>query len=344
MRAIVPGRQGGRAGRAGRAVARCAGNGAGLPRRQVRRRPAARLELALDALRCSDAICRAAAVASSSVVHRPVHLLFVDGFQDLSDARAGREAELEEMTAEENRAGRLVFDAELARAVEKPVHRRAVEVAGLAAEAVGLGEPGEQLEIDLVRRAGGTRRRRPRRGPCTRRPASDAARRGRRPAGARRSRRSNGRSADRETTSPARRLVPRDRASGSARRELRGRRLAEVVAHGAEHHRQLLRPRQIVDALVAPDRRPAACGPRRRLRDATRAPADIRRARGAPETAARRCRGRAPARGRRTAAARAAASRFRPRCARPADRRARIDRHSSRVAGRRASNSKRAAN
>ncbi len=45
----------------------------------------------------------------------------------------------------------------------------------------------------------------------------------------------------------------------------------------------------------------------------------------------RRRRARARARSRSTAAARAAASRFRPRRARPADRRARIDRHSSRA-------------
>src|SRR4029077_13576072 len=83
-------------------------------------------------------------------VERPdgaVHLEFVDRLQDLSDARPPREAELEEMTAEENRTGRLVFHAQLTRTFEKPVHRRTVERAGLSPEAVGFGEPREQFEV-----------------------------------------------------------------------------------------------------------------------------------------------------------------------------------------------------
>src|SRR6478735_986831 len=77
--------------------------------------------------------------------HRPVELLFVHRLEDLADARAGSEADLQEMPAEENRAGRAMLDAELTGAVEKPVHRRAVEVSGLAAEAVGLRDAGEEL-------------------------------------------------------------------------------------------------------------------------------------------------------------------------------------------------------
>ena len=61
--------------------------------------------------------------------------------------------------------------------------------------------------------------------------------------------------------------------------ERRRRRLAEVVADRAEHHRDLPRVIEIVDPRRAPDRRPSACGPRRRLRDATPAPAGSRPAR-----------------------------------------------------------------
>ena len=44
-----------------------------------------------------------------------------------------------------------MLDAERARALEEPVHRGAVERAGLAAQAVGLREPREQLEVHLLR-------------------------------------------------------------------------------------------------------------------------------------------------------------------------------------------------
>jgi len=66
--------------------------------------------------------------------------------------------------------------------------------------------------------------------------------------------------------------------------------LPRVVADRAEHDRDLLRPRQVVDASPAPGRSPAACGPRRHPRGATRAPADSRRAPAIRETASRRCR------------------------------------------------------
>ena len=87
---------------------------------------------------------------------------------------------------------------------------------------------------------------------------------------------------------------------------------------------------EIVDARARLVDRPAACAPRRRPPDATRAPAGSRPAPAARETAARRRRAPAPARSRSTAAARRAASRSRPRCARPADRRAESCRQMSR--------------
>ena len=62
-----------------------------------------------------------------SVEHRPrrgdrfinrrdcsVELLLVDRFQNLADARAGFQTQLQQMTAEENRPGRFVLDAQLA--------------------------------------------------------------------------------------------------------------------------------------------------------------------------------------------------------------------------------------
>ena len=72
--------------------------------------------------------------------------------------------------------------------------------------------------------------------------------------------------------------------SNAAVDDRRRRRLAEVVADGAEHDRDLLRTIEIVDARAAPDRRPEACGPRRRPRDAIRVPAGSRPAPAAPET------------------------------------------------------------
>ena len=44
-----------------------------------------------------------------------------------------------------------MLDAERARALEEPVHRRAVELPRLASDAVGLRDAREQLEVDFVR-------------------------------------------------------------------------------------------------------------------------------------------------------------------------------------------------
>src|SRR5262245_36518084 len=54
------------------------------------------------------------------------------------------------MPAQENRRRRSMFDAEPSRALEKPVHRVAVKAAGLASEAVGFRDAGEQFEVDLL--------------------------------------------------------------------------------------------------------------------------------------------------------------------------------------------------
>ena len=51
------------------------------------------------------------------------------------------------------------------------------------------------------------------------------------------------------------------------------RRLAQIVADRAEHHRDLLRMVEILDPAPRLVDRPSACGPRRRLPGATRAPA-----------------------------------------------------------------------
>ena len=110
--------------------------------------------------------------------------------------------------------------------------------------------------------------------------------------------------------------------SDAAVDELRRRRLAEIVADRAEHHRELLRPRQIVDArarpidhlqVVHPDvafgmplRLLRTAGERLQLGKQLRDHAEIHREREAD----------------RRPSARTAASRTRPRRARPADRRA----------------------
>src|SRR5579862_8027952 len=46
-----------------------------------------------------------------------------------------------------------MLDAERAGTLEKPVHRTAIEVARLAAQAVGLRDTREQLQVDLVRQS-----------------------------------------------------------------------------------------------------------------------------------------------------------------------------------------------
>ena len=102
---------------------------------------------------------------------------------------------------------------------------------------------------------------------------------------------------------------------------------------------------EIVDARARLVDHHAACAPRRRLRDATPAPAGSRPARAAPETALsttpRSSASAKPIDGRGAAAA---AFRSRPRCARPADRRAGSSRQSAARLRRRASSSNRAAN
>src|SRR5262245_29443992 len=55
------------------------------------------------------------------------------------------------MTAEQNRRWRPLLDAERSRALEEPIHRRAVELARPAAFAVGLRDARQELEIDLLR-------------------------------------------------------------------------------------------------------------------------------------------------------------------------------------------------
>src|SRR5688500_14572018 len=54
------------------------------------------------------------------------------------------------MPAEEQRRRRPMLDAERTRAIDKPVHRRTIKSAR-AAEAVGAGEPREQLEVHFLR-------------------------------------------------------------------------------------------------------------------------------------------------------------------------------------------------
>src|SRR5437762_1539960 len=52
-----------------------------------------------------------------------IELLFVDGLHNFANSWAGLQPKGEHVAAEENRCGRLVFDAEYAGALEKPIHR-----------------------------------------------------------------------------------------------------------------------------------------------------------------------------------------------------------------------------
>ena len=69
--------------------------------------------------------------------------------EDLAHARPGRDAERDEMAAQDDRLGRRVLDTERARTFDEPVHRGAIERTG-SAVTVRLREPGQQLEVDFL--------------------------------------------------------------------------------------------------------------------------------------------------------------------------------------------------
>src|SRR4051812_6097326 len=54
------------------------------------------------------------------------------------------------MPAKQQRLWRAAIDAEVARLLEEPVHRRTIEFA-CAPETIRLGHPRQQLEIDFLR-------------------------------------------------------------------------------------------------------------------------------------------------------------------------------------------------
>ncbi len=70
--------------------------------------------------------------------------------QDFAHPRARFDAELEQVPAQDDRRRGAMLDAERARALEKPVDRRAVE-RSRPPEAVRLRDAREQLEVDLLR-------------------------------------------------------------------------------------------------------------------------------------------------------------------------------------------------
>ena len=233
----------------------------------------------------------------------------------------------QQMTPEQKRFWRCVLNAELAGALEKPVHRRAVEPAA-AAETVRLGDQRQQLEIDFLRQPPecAVRNR------CRRLPEH---------AGLQVMRHHSQHlfadvvSADRMNVQPIEHRCRRrdalllvvDRTDPAVDKGRR-RRLPDVVEQRAEHQRDLVRRVEIRRCGSAPRRRPAACGPRRPLRDATRAPAGIRPAprssgNSSLDDAAVRMPACRPIDGRFARAA--AASRARPRCVRTAGRRAECD-------------------
>src|SRR5207248_510597 len=80
-----------------------------------------------------------------------IELLFVHRSKDLAHSRSRFQAQFEQVSAEEKRSRSAMLDAERPRALEKPVHGRAIELAGLAAETVRFRESREQLQIDFLR-------------------------------------------------------------------------------------------------------------------------------------------------------------------------------------------------
>ena len=149
------------------------------------------------------------------------------------------------MPAHEDGRRRGVLDAQRPRPLEEPVHRRAVETA-VASPAVGLREPGEQLQVHLPRQPPEGAVAHLRRGPPHARlqvvrhqpehlgpdvvavEGMDVQ-----PVEERR----GGRHA----------LLLVVQGPDPAIDVRRGRRLPEVVADGAEHYGELLRARQVVD-------------------------------------------------------------------------------------------------
>src|SRR5688572_10528419 len=79
----------------------------------------------------------------------PIKLLLVDLPENFAHSRPRGQPEFEQMTSEKQRWRWLMLDAKRARAVEEPVHRRAVEIAG-SAQTIGARQPCEQLEVHLL--------------------------------------------------------------------------------------------------------------------------------------------------------------------------------------------------
>src|SRR5690242_20337811 len=78
--------------------------------------------------------------------YRSVQLLLVDLAQDGADARPRRQPKREKVTSLDDWLWRRMLDPQQLRALEEPVHRRAVEIPG-SAEAVRFGHAGEEFEI-----------------------------------------------------------------------------------------------------------------------------------------------------------------------------------------------------
>src|SRR5205814_8416939 len=68
-----------------------------------------------------------------------------------ADGWAGGEDESKTRWHEGSGGGRRMLDAEESRAVQKPVHRRTIEAARLATEAVGFRDSGQQLQLRFLR-------------------------------------------------------------------------------------------------------------------------------------------------------------------------------------------------
>ncbi len=107
----------------------------------------------------------ASSIAPSSVVNVPSSCCSYTAFRISPTRGPGLHAERQQMTAEQDRGRRAMFDAQRRARVEKPVHRVAVE----DARARGRGSPTSRAAPAargrLSARAAGTRRRRPRRAP-----------------------------------------------------------------------------------------------------------------------------------------------------------------------------------
>src|SRR5688572_2428757 len=78
-----------------------------------------------------------------------IELQLIDRAKNVTHPGSRLDAQFNQMSSEQDGRGRLVLHAERARALDEPVHRRAIELAATPV-AVRPREPHQQLEVHLL--------------------------------------------------------------------------------------------------------------------------------------------------------------------------------------------------